>query len=102
VDVDKSAVIGLAVRIARILRERARSRQISVKFRTLIRYAWAAYRMGIMDLARLRGVSYRCYPPPTITNNHFYRKVEEALVEELDAEIVYRRGIKYLVLRKED
>ncbi|RLE88651.1 MAG: hypothetical protein DRJ67_01385 [Thermoprotei archaeon] len=97
---DRVAVVERVVVIAEKLLAGARSRGISVKLRTLLRYAYASLKLGTMDIAVLRSVVARIHPPHTLTNRKFYGELEEALRARLGAHIYYRRDKKYVYLVK--
>jgi len=103
VDEEKEKLIEQVVVIAERIAASTRSRRVSIKLRTLLRYAYTSYVLGLDprgDAAwhRIRGI-HSIRPPPRLTNQYFYREVERVLRERLGARIEVRGGgLKYAVL----
>jgi len=76
-----------------------RSRRVSVKLKTLVKYGYAAYAYGTLDFRRVRGLTSRVRVPGRLANQYFYRKVEEELARNFDVEFEDRRGFRYAVFR---
>ncbi len=91
-------VVAVAVRVAGA----ARSRRISVKLRTLLRYAYISYSLRLdpldpADWRRIRSM-HSVRPPAHLANQYFYREVARILAERLGARVELRGGFKYAVL----
>jgi len=92
-------VLGYILRVAEHIVSTARSRRVSVKLKTLVKYGYAAYAYGTLDFRRVRGLTSRVRVPGRLANQYFYRKVEEELARNFDVEFEDRRGFRYAVFR---
>ncbi len=77
-----------------------KSSQISIKLRTLLRYAYVSYVKRTTDINVIRGLVPRVRPPAWLTNQYYYREIESVLREKFNAKIENRRQFRYVVLYK--
>ncbi|QOJ79667.1 hypothetical protein IG193_04230 [Infirmifilum lucidum] len=77
-----------------------KSSQISIKLRTLLRYAYVSYVKRTTDINVIRGLVPRVRPPAWLTNQYYYREIESILREKFNAKIENRRQFRYVVLYK--
>ncbi len=78
-----------------------RSRQISIKLRTLLRYAYISYKRNTTDLNIIRGLVPRIRPPAKLSNQYFYREMENMLRRNFRVTIERRRQFKYVTFYRE-
>lgn len=78
-----------------------KSRQLSIKLRTLLRYTYVSYIKKTTDISVIRGLVPRIRPPAWLTNQYYYREIERVLRDKFNARIENRRQFRYVVLRKE-
>jgi len=97
----QDCVLGCVLRVAECIVAGARSRRVSVRVRSLVRYGYAAYVFGTLDFRRVRGLVSRVEPPSYIANRYFYGRIEEALARRFDVRFEDRRGFRYAVFNKE-
>ncbi|RLE94208.1 MAG: hypothetical protein DRJ96_09570 [Thermoprotei archaeon] len=97
---DDEEIVDMAVAVAGRMAAAARSRQISVKLSTIVRYAYIALRYRTVNLRRLRGLTARVRPPQRVLSRYVHDAVAEAVSRRLGAQVVWRRGRRYLVIRK--
>ncbi len=98
VDKEKEKLIEQVVIIAEKIIESTKSKKISIKLRTLLRYAYVSYIKKTTDINIIRGLVPRIRPPARLTNQYYYREIERALKERLNAKIENRRQFRYVVL----
>lgn len=98
----QGSVLGCVLRVAECIVAGARSRRVSVKVRSLVKYGYAAYVFGTLDFRRVRGLVSRVEPPSYIANRYFYRRVKEELVRYFDVRFENKRGFRYVVFSRED
>jgi len=79
-----------------------KSRTLTLKLRTLVRYAYTSYVKGTLDFPTIRGSAHRYKPPNWMVSQLFYRQAERALAKRLNAKVVRRRGQVYVVLEKRE
>jgi len=101
-DEEREKLIEHVIVIAEKIIDSTKSRKISIKLRTLLRYAYISYVLGLDphgDAAwrRIRSI-HTVRPPPRLTNQYYYREIERALRERLGARIENRRQFRYVVL----
>lgn len=95
----KRQVLDCVVELARQIVAGARTRRVSVKLRTLVKYGYTAYAYDTLDLGKARGLSSRVSVPRYLANPSYYRSVEEELARNFEVEFEKRRDIKYVVFR---
>ena len=86
--------------VASELLKNTRSRHISIKLRTLLRYAYVSYKRRTTDLNTIRGLVPRIRPPPRLANQYFYRDIENMLKHNFKVKIENRRQFKYVTFYK--
>lgn len=86
--------------VAHELLRSTRSQRISIKLRTLLRYAYVSYRRKTTDLNIIRGLVPRIRPPSRLANQYFYKEIEKALRENFNITIESRRQFKYVTFHK--
>ncbi len=101
-DEEKEKLIEQVVVIAEKIVESTKSRKISIKLRTLLRYAYVSYIKKTTDINIIRGLVPRIRPPARLTNQYYYREIERALRERLNARIENRRQFRYVVLYRKN
>ncbi len=97
-DEEKEKLIEQVVVIAEKIIDSTKSRKISIKLRTLLRYAYVSYIKKTTDINIIRGLVPRIRPPARLTNQYYYREIERVLRERLNARIENRRQFRYVVL----
>ncbi|RLE72370.1 MAG: hypothetical protein DRJ37_03030 [Thermoprotei archaeon] len=97
----QDGVLNYVLKVAECIVAGARSRRVSVRVRSLVRYGYAAYVFGTLDFRRIRGLVSRVEPPSYIANRHFYGRVEEVLARRFDVRFEDRRGFRYAVFNRE-
>jgi len=75
-----------------------RSRTVSIKLRTLLKYAYVSYIVKTTNLNTIRGLVPRIKPPSRFTNQYFYRDMEEYLRRHFRVRFEKRRNARYVVL----
>ena len=83
--------------VSEILRN-TKSRTISIKLRTLLKYAYVSYAAKTTNLNMIRGLVPRIRPPPQLTNQYFYRDIEDFLRRNFNVKFERRRNARYVVL----
>ncbi len=99
-DSERARLLEHVVLVSRELLERARSQCVSIKLRTLLRYAYVAYKQHTTDLNVIRGLIPRVKPPSRLTNQYFYREMERTLRDNFNVRIEKRRQFRYAVFYK--
>lgn len=94
-------VLNYVLRVAELIVVGARSRRVSIRVGSLVRYGYAAYVFSTLDFRRVRGLVSRVEPPSYIANRYFYGRVEEALARRFDVRFEDRRGFRYAVFNRE-
>lgn len=97
-DQEKEKLIEQVVVIAEKIIESTKSKKISIKLRTLLRYAYVSYIKKTTDINIIRGLVPRIRPPARLTNQYYYREIEKVLKERFNARIENRRQFRYVVL----
>jgi hypothetical protein len=77
-----------------------KSKRISIKLRTLLRYTYVSYVKKTSDISVIRGLVPRVRPPAWLTNQYYYREIERVLRDKFNAKIETRRQLRYVVLHK--
>ena len=90
----KKGTLRKAVYIARLIVRDARSRRVSIRLRTLIKYAYASYALKEEKFNIIRGKAAKIKVPRYLFHKDFYKAVEEALTENFDVEFETRNGYK--------
>jgi len=75
-----------------------RSKSVSIKLRTLLKYAYVSYIVKTTNLNTIRGLVPRIKPPSQFTNQYFYRDMEEYLRRHFNVKFEKRRNARYVVL----
>ena len=99
-DSEKEKLIDQIIIITNRLIESTKSRKISIKLRTLLRYAYVSYIKKTTDINIIRGLVPRIRPPARLTNQYYYREIERVLKQKFNARIETRRQFRYVVLYK--
>jgi len=99
-DSEKSSLIEHVVLISKEILNSTKSRVVSIKLRTLLRYAYVAYKQKTTDLNSIRGLVPRVRPPSRLTNQYFYREMERILRDNFNVKIENRRQFRYVVFYK--
>lgn len=99
-DSEKSKLLEHVVLVSKELLKSTRSRSISIKLRTLLRYAYVSYRRRTTDLNIIRGLVPRVRPPSRLANQYFYREIERVLRNNFRIKIENRRQFRYVVFYK--
>lgn len=99
-DSEKEKLINQIIIITNKLIESTKSRKISIKLRTLLRYAYVSYIKKTTDINIIRGLVPRIRPPARLTNQYYYREIERVLKQKFNARIENRRQFRYVVLYK--
>ena len=99
-DSEKEKLIDQIILITNRLIESTKSRKISIKLRTLLRYAYVSYIKKTTDINIIRGLVPRIRPPARLTNQYYYREIERVLKQRFNARIETRRQFRYVVLYK--
>lgn len=99
-DLEKEKLIDQIIVITNKLIESTKSRRISIKLRTLLRYAYVSYIKKTTDISVIRGLVPRIRPPARLTNQYYYREIERALKQKFNARIENRRQFRYVVFYK--
>jgi hypothetical protein len=99
-DSEKSSLLEHVVLISKEILNSTKSRVVSIKLRTLLRYAYVAYRQKTTDLNSIRGLVPRMRPPSRLTNQYFYREMERILRDNFNVKIENRRQFRYVVFYK--
>jgi len=99
-DSEKSSLLEHVVLISKEILNSTKSRVVSIKLRTLLRYAYVAYRQKTTDLNSIRGLVPRVRPPSRLTNQYLYREMERILRDNFNVKIENRRQFRYVVFYK--
>ncbi len=86
--------------IAQELINKTRSKRISIKLRTLLRYAYVSYKSKTTDLSVIRGLVPRIRPPSRLANQYFYREMERSLRSKFNIKVEIRRQFRYVTFYK--
>ena len=97
---EKGELLNHVVAISRELLEKTKSQRISIKLRTLLRYAYVAYRRKTTNLNTIRGLVPRVRPPSKLANQYFYREMERVLRKNFKISVENRRQFRYVVFYK--
>ncbi|MCD6458425.1 MAG: hypothetical protein B6U95_00955 [Thermofilum sp. ex4484_82] len=97
---EKNKILRHVYLITQELLRSTRSRKISIKLRTLLRYAYVSYTRRTTNLNTIRGLVPRVKPPSWLTNQYFYRDIENMLRKNFKASIEVRRQFRYVTLYK--
>jgi len=98
--IEKNKLIEHVLLVAQELLKSTKSKHISVKLRTLLRYAYVSYRRKTTDLNIIRGLVPRIRPPSRLANQYFYREIERVLGEHFNISIENRRQFRYVTFYK--
>ena len=99
-DSEKEKLINQVIIITNKLIESTKSRKISIKLRTLLRYAYVSYIKKTTDINIIRGLVPRIRPPARLTNQYYYREIERVLKQKFNARIENRRQFRYITFYK--
>ncbi|RLE83978.1 MAG: hypothetical protein DRJ41_03960 [Thermoprotei archaeon] len=98
--IEKRRILEHVHLIAQELINKTRSRTISIKLRTLLRYAYVSYRSKTTDLNVIRGLVPRIRLPSKFSNQYFYREIERSLRSRFNINIEVRRQLRYVTFYK--
>ncbi len=98
---EKAKLLEHIVLVAQELLRSTKSRKVSIKLRTLLRYAYVSYKRKTTDLNVIRGLVPKIRPPSRLANQYFYREIERLLVERFNVKIENRRQFRYVTFFKE-
>ena len=90
----KKAIMERVVYVAWQIVSEARSHEISIRLRTLIKYAYIAYILGEDRFSYIRGMSSKVRAPRFLFHKAIYRAVEEELRKRFEVRFETRRGNK--------
>jgi hypothetical protein len=99
-DSERDGLLEHVVLVSREILKNTKSRVVSIKLRTLLRYAYVAYRQRTTDLGSIRGLVPRVRPPSRLCNQYFYREMERVLKNNFNVRIENRRQFRYVVFYK--
>jgi len=97
---ERASLLEHVILISREILNHTRSQRVSIKLRTLLRYAYVAYKQKTTDLNAIRGLVPRVKPPSRLTNQYFYREMERVLKNNFKVKIENRRQFRYVVFYK--
>lgn len=97
---EKNKILEHVLMISQKLVSESRSSKISVKLRTLLRYAYISYQRQTFDLSTIRGLVPRLRPPSSLANQYFYRDIETLLKKRFNVDIHYKRNFRYVTFYK--
>jgi hypothetical protein len=98
---EKQKLLDHLVSVVEELLKNTKSAQISIKLRTLLRYAYVSYVKKTSDINVIRGLVPRVRPPAWLTNQYYYREIEMLLKNRFNAKIENRRQFRYVVFNKQ-
>jgi len=98
---DKRKILDHVLLVTGQLLKDTKSKKISIKLRTLLRYAYISYVRKTVNLSTIRGLVPRIRPPSRLTNQYFYRDVEDVLRRNFKVKIENKRNFRYVVLYKD-
>lgn len=90
----KKSVLEKISFIVYIITRSAKSPRISIRLRTLIKYAYIAYILGEERFNVIKGLTSKIKPPRYLFNRDFYKAVEEVLARNFHICFETRRGDK--------
>ena len=99
-EVEKHKILRHVYLVTQELLKCTRSRKISIKLRTLLRYAYVSYTRRTTNLNTIRGLVPRIKPPSWLTNQYFYRDIEDMLRRNFRVSIETRRQFRYVTFYK--
>ncbi|MEM1690533.1 MAG: hypothetical protein QXG48_01655 [Thermofilaceae archaeon] len=99
-DSERNHLLEHVVLVSKEILRNTKSRMVSIKLRTLLRYAYVAYKQRTTDLNAIRGLVPRVKPPSKLTNQYFYREMERVLRNNFNIRIENRRQFRYVVFYK--
>ena len=85
--------------VASLIVKGAKSPRISIRLRSLVKYSYTAYILGLKDFNMIRGVSSKVNPPKYLFSHYFYRRVEEELAKHYKVLFVNRKGKRYAIIK---
>ena len=97
---EERRLLEYVVLISKEILKNTKSRMISIKLRTLLKYAYVSYKRRTTDLNAIRGLVPRVRPPSRLTNQYFYREMEKVLKNNFNVRIENRRQFRYVVFYK--
>lgn len=97
---ERELLLEQVITVSRQLQKCARSRVISIKLRTLLKYAYVSHKQKTTDLSVIRGLAPRMRPPSNLTNQYFYREIENVLKNNFKVTIESRRQFRYAIFHK--
>lgn len=97
---EKEKLLEHLIAVVEQLISTTKSSQISIKLRTLLRYAYVSYVKKTSDINVVRGLVPRVRPPAWLTNQYYYREIESMLIQRFNAKIENRRQFRYVVFYK--
>ncbi len=98
---ERSKLLRHVYLVAQEILRSTKSKKISIKLRTLLRYAYVSYKRNTTNLNTIRGLVPRIRPPPRLANQYFYRDMEKMLRRNFHVTIERRRQFKYVTFYKE-
>lgn len=99
-DSERNHLLEHVILVSKEILGHTRSRMVSIKLRTLLRYAYVAYKQRTTDLNAIRGLVPRVKPPSRLTNQYFYREMERVLRSNFNVKIENRRQFRYVIFYK--
>jgi len=97
---EKSKIFDHACRIVERLLKSSRSNSISIKLKTLLKYAYVSYIKSTLDIPKLRGLVPRVRIPSKYANQYVYNDLVEVLRKNFKITVEKRRHSRYVVIYK--
>ncbi|HDD64327.1 MAG: hypothetical protein DRJ32_03030 [Thermoprotei archaeon] len=100
-DGERALLLKHAYYVAKNIVKRTKSKKISIKLRTLLRYAYVSYVRNTFDISTIRGLVPRIRPPSRFTSQYVYRDIEDMLRRNFKVMVERRRQHTYVIFYKE-
>lgn len=97
---EKHRIFDRACQIVERLLDNTRSRTISIKIKTLLKYAYASYIKNTLEIPKLRGLVPRIRVPSKYANQYTYNDLVEVLRQNFKISVEKRRHNRYIIVYK--
>ena len=97
---ERSKIFDRACQIVERLLDNTKSRTISIKVKTLVKYAYVSYIRNTMDIPKLRGLVPRIRVPSRYANQYTYNDLVEVLRRNFKITVERRRHNRYVIIYK--
>ena len=97
---EKSKIFDHACKIVERLLKTSKSSTISIKLKTLLKYAYVSYMKSTLDIPKLRGLVPRVRIPSKYANQYVYNDLVEVLKKNFRVTVEKRRHSRYVVIYK--